>query len=71
MALEMRGNTVQNWNTSMVLTNSGANTSNVTAVYHSAHDSFGPGAVVLSPNGVKTDYQIDESQTTNIQRQGQ
>ena len=60
MALEMHANTVTNWGTSMVLTYAGPNTSGVTPVYYSSRDNFGGGQILLLPEGVPTDYQIQE-----------
>ena len=68
MALEMGTNTVENWDTSMILTHLGPNTSRVVPIYHSSHDSFGAGKILLLPNGVVTDYRIDEDTAASSKR---
>ncbi len=61
MALEMHSNTVANWKNAVILTYAGPNTSGSTPTYYSSRDDFGGGKVLLLPDGVPTDYRIEET----------
>ena len=60
VALDMQGNSFQNWGISVILTEAGANSSSVTPVYHTSKNDYGAGAFLTTPNGVTVNYWNEE-----------